>query len=108
MKPELPPAIAAFFQAHNTGQTDELDQLFTDDALVRDESQEYRGAAAIQKWLDEGVANYQPNAEVTDLATTGTETIVSAQVGGNFPGSPTEIRYSFTLRDGKIAALSTE
>ncbi len=45
MNAELPPVIAAFFHAHNTGQTDDFNQLFTGDALVSDESHEYRGAA---------------------------------------------------------------
>ena len=36
MNTELPPAIAAFFQAHNTGQTEDIKELFTGDALVRD------------------------------------------------------------------------
>lgn len=38
MTPELPPTIAAFFQAQNTGQTADFNQLFTDDAVVCDES----------------------------------------------------------------------
>lgn len=105
MKTELPPAIAAFFQAHNTGQTDDFDQLFTGDALVSDESHEYRGAA-IKEWLDGAVAKYQPIADVTDLADAGTQTIATAQVSGDFPGSPTQLRYNFTLKDNKIAALA--
>lgn len=105
MTPELPPAIAAFFQAHNTGQTADFKQLFTDDALVSDESHEYRGAA-IKKWIDGAVSKYQPVAAVTDLAEAGAQTIATAQVSGNFPGSPTQLRYNFTLKNGKIAALA--
>jgi hypothetical protein len=30
---------------------------------------------------------------------------VTAQVSGNFPGSPAQLRYNFALRNGKIAAL---
>jgi hypothetical protein len=35
VKTALPPAIADFFQAHNTGQTDDFKELFTADALSR-------------------------------------------------------------------------
>jgi len=105
MNTELPPAIAAFFHAHNTGQTDDFNQLFTDDALVSDESHEYRGAA-IKAWIDGAIAKYKPVADVTDLTETGEQTIAAAQVSGNFPGSPAQIRYKFTLRNGKIAALA--
>jgi len=105
MNTELPPGIAAFFHAHNTGQTDDFNQLFTGDALVRDEAHEYRGAA-IKTWIDGAIAKYKPVADVTDLTEVGEQTIVAAQVSGSFPGSPAQIRYKFTLRNGKIAALA--
>ncbi|MGH7492336.1 MAG: nuclear transport factor 2 family protein [bacterium] len=105
MNAELPSAIAAFFQAHNTGQTDAFNELFTGDALVSDEQHEYRGAA-IKEWIDGAIAKYQPKAAVTDCARVGDQTIATAEVRGNFPGSPTQLRYKFTLRDGKIGALT--
>jgi hypothetical protein len=95
----------AFFQAHNTGQTDDFNKLFTGDALVCDEEHEYRGAA-IKEWIDGAIAKYKPIAEVTDLAQVGEQTIATAQVSGSFPGSPTQLRYHFTLKNGKIAALA--
>ena len=39
MNIELPPTVTAFFHAHNTGQTEAFNELFTDDALVNDEEQ---------------------------------------------------------------------
>jgi hypothetical protein len=97
--------MAAFFRAHNTGQTADFNQLFTADAHVTDEAHEYRGAA-IKAWIDGAISKYHAVADVTDLAEAGKQTIATAQVSGNFPGSPARIRYKFTLRDGKIAALA--
>jgi hypothetical protein len=105
MTPALPSAIAAFFRAHNTGETDDFNELFTGDAFVCDEEQEYRDAA-IKTWMDGAIAKYQPIADVTELAEAGGQTIATAQVSGNFPGSPVQLRYKFTLRNGKIAALT--
>lgn len=105
MTPQLPPAIAGFFQAHNTGATSEFTRLFTDDAVVFDESHEHRGGA-IKTWIDGAIAKYKPIAEVKSLTREGEKDIATAQVSGNFPGSPTQLRYKFTLRGGKIAALS--
>jgi hypothetical protein len=102
---KLPPTVAAFFQAHNTGQTDDFNALFTGDALVSDEAHEYRGAA-IKGWIDGAIGKYKPQAQATDLAQVGDKTIVTAQVSGTFPGSPTQLRYNFTLKNGKIAALA--
>lgn len=104
--PSLPPAIAAFFAAHNTGRMDGFTDLFTEDALVGDEEHEYRGATAIREWIDEAIADYHPNAELTDLSTDGDATVATAQVSGTFPGSPAQLRYRFTLLDDKIAALT--
>lgn len=104
MNTELPPAIAAFFHAHNTGQTEGFTGLFTNDAIVSDEDHEYRGAA-IQEWIEAAIAKYQPVAKVIGRAEQGEQTIATAQVSGNFPGSPTQLRYNFTLKNGKISAL---
>jgi hypothetical protein len=101
----LPPVIATFFHAHNTGETNDFNQLFTDDAVVSDEGHEYRGAA-IKAWIDGAIVKYKPAADVTDLAEVGEQTIATAQVSGNFPGSPAQIRYRFTLKNGKIAVLA--
>ena len=32
-------------------------------------------------------------------------TIVTSSVSGNLPGSPVELQFEFTLRDGKISNL---
>jgi hypothetical protein len=104
MDTKLPPVIAAFFHAHNTGETANFNQLFTVDAIVSDEAHEYRGAA-IKAWIDGAIVKYKPVADVTDLAEVSEQTIATAQVTGSFPGSPAQIRYKFTLKNGKIAAL---
>jgi hypothetical protein len=106
MNIELPAAISGFFQAHNTGETHHFNDLFTADAVVSDEAHEYRGEA-IKTWIDGAISNYRPlHAEVLSLVPSGGQTVATAQVSGTFPGSPVQLRYQFTLRDGKIAALS--
>lgn len=104
MDPALPPAIAGFFEAHNTGQTAGLLSHFTADALVHDEERDYRGDE-IPAWLDEATAKYHQQAEVTGVTELGAETIVTALVSGSFPGSPATLGYRFRLEDGRIAEL---
>ena len=102
---DLPAPIAGFFQAHNSGQTDTLLDHFTADAVVTDESRDHCGEA-IRVWLSGVIAQYHPlRAEVTGLTATGNVSIVTALVSGSFPGSPVVLRYSFTLRGDRIAAL---
>ena len=97
--------MAAFFQAHNTGETDNFKALFTEDAVVCDEEHEYRGDA-IKAWIDAAIAKYQPQADVISLTPDGEQTVATARVSGSFPGGPAELRYKFTLRNDKIAALT--
>jgi hypothetical protein len=105
MDTKLPPPIAAYFRAGNSHNTDLAFALFTSDALVADEGHEYRGAA-IKEWLDRTNEQYQPNTKPIDFASAGDQIVVTAEVSGTFPGSPIQLHFTFTLKDGSIAALS--
>lgn len=101
---QAPAEIEAFFQAHNTGQTGGFGDLFTADAVVRDEEREHRGEA-IRAWIDEAIASYRPVAEILSIVEESGRTVALATVSGDFSGSPIELRYRFTLADGRISAL---
>jgi hypothetical protein len=104
MNIELPPVIAAFFHATNTREFADFLSLFTADAHVTDESKDHRGTA-IKEWIERATAEAKPFAEVTDVTHAGNDTVVTATVSGNFPGSPIPLHYTFTLQDGKIMRL---
>jgi len=108
MNIELPPTIAAFFQAFNAHDTDIFTALFTGNAFVADEGREYRGTAAIKGWIQKANASYKPRAAPTDLAYSDEKIVVTAQVSGTFPGSPAPLHYHFTLKGDKIAALTCD
>ena len=106
MNIDLPAPIHRYFQAQNSGKTDSFLDLFTTDAVVADEGQQHRGDA-IRTWMDTAISKYHPlHAEVTQLQPAGSQQVATAEVSGSFPGSPIQLRYHFTLQDGKIAALS--
>jgi hypothetical protein len=48
---------------------------------------------------------YKPQSEVTNVAEVGDKTVVTAEVSGSFPRSQVQLRYNFTLKGAKIAAL---
>ncbi len=104
MNLELPPAIAAFFHATNTREYADFLSLFTADAHVNDEANDYRGAE-IAAWIDRATADTKPVTNVTAITCDGVQSMVTADVSGNFPGSPVQLRYNFTLKDDKIATL---
>ena len=104
MSLELPPVIAAFFHATNTREFAEFLCLFTEDAHVNDEANDYY-RAQIAEWIDGATAEAKPVVEVCEVTGDGDVFVVTAEVSGQFPGSPIQLRYDFNLRDSKIAEL---
>ena len=105
MPRELPAPIAAYIAGSNAHDPGACAACFTDDAVVRDEGRDRRGNAAIRAWMEEVSAKYRPTVDVIDIAETDDKTIVTGRVSGDFPGSPVELRYTFTLAGAKIARL---
>ena len=98
----LPPAIATYFTA---GDSAALTAAFSANAVVQDEGQEMRGHDAILAWRRETTAKYQPRFVPLTATEQDGKTVVTAEVSGTFPSSPAKLDFTFTLHDGKIAAL---
>ena len=105
MSTELPAPIAAYIAGSNAHDPGACAACFTDDAVVQDEGRDRRGNAAIRAWMEEVSAKYRPTVDVIDIAETDDKTIVTGRVSGDFPGSPVDLRYTFTLAGAKIARL---
>jgi hypothetical protein len=104
MNIEPPPVIGAFFRATNTREFADFLSLFTANAHVNDEANDHYGAE-IAGWIDRATADTKPTADVTGITREGEQYVVTAGISGNFPGSPVQLRYHFTLKDDKIATL---
>jgi hypothetical protein len=101
---DLPPPVAACFAADTTG-AEAVAQCFTDGAVVIDERQEYLGRTAIARWKAEASAKFRYSVERRGVNVSGNQTTVTGQVTGDFPGSPVELQYHFTLEGDKIVRL---
>ena len=73
--------------------------------IVRDEGRTRHGIAAIREWKEEVSKKYRPTVEIIDVAQVDSKTVVTGRVSGNFPGSPVDLRYAFTLAGERIARL---
>jgi hypothetical protein len=102
---QLPDAIATYFAADKSKNSQLFSNCFATDALVRDENHDYQGLDAIQAWKREAQAKYEYEVEPLHATVTGQTVTVHARVSGTFPGSPIELRYDFTLADDKITVL---
>jgi len=108
MTTDLPKPIAAYIAGSNAHDADACAVCFTDDAVVRDEGRERLGTAAIREWKEEVTRKYWPTVDVLGFETAAGRTIVTGRVSGNFPGSPVELRYAFTLTGEKISRLEIQ
>lgn len=102
---KLPTPIALYIDAENRGDTEALAQCFTEQAVVRDEGQTIEGLAAIKQWKAETRKKYQHTIEPLASIQKNNRTTVTNRVTGNFPGSPIELEFVFTLDGDKIASL---
>jgi hypothetical protein len=98
---DLPTPIAAYFAAG----TGDVAPCFIENAVVVDERREHHGRQAIGRWKTEATAKYHYTSEPLAVDCSGAEVAVTARVTGEFPGSPIELRYRFTLEGDRIARL---
>ena len=101
----LPTPIAIYIAAENRGDTETLAQCFAEHAVVRDEGKTIEGFAAIKQWKAETRHKYQHTIEPLASSEKDGKTIVTNRLAGNFPGSPIELEFVFTLDGNKIASL---
>jgi hypothetical protein len=102
---KLAEPVANYIAAANAQDIAAVTACFGETAVVHDEKRERRGLAAIREWAVEVSEKYQPTIEVLSVVEPYGRTIVTGSVSGNFPGSPVELRYAFTVADGRIDRL---
>ena len=96
MSVDLPEPIAAYLAAENRHDTGALARCFTEDAVVRDEGQTFKGLADIKQWKAETKKKYQHTVEPLEAVQRDGETIVTTRLTGKrFDGLA---RYPSTRR----------
>ena len=100
----LPAPIAAYFAA-DRADGEAIARCFTEDAEVKDEGQTYAGRPAIAAWKTEASAKFSYTSEPIALDESDGQTVVTCHLVGDFPGSPTDLRFFFRFQGDKIAAL---
>ena len=100
----LPKPIADYFAADTRDGT-AVARCFTADAVIFDEKKTHTGRDAIAAWTSEASAKYNYVAKPVAIADREGRVVVTARVTGNFPGSPVDFHYAFTLSGDAIARL---
>jgi ketosteroid isomerase-like protein len=102
---ELPGPVAAYLAADKAKDLDLIARCSADDALVHDEDHDYRGLDAIKAWKREADAKYRYIMEPLEASVNDATVKMHARLTGDFPGSPVEVDYTFTLANDKITSL---
>jgi hypothetical protein len=97
--------VASYIAAANAHDIEAMMATFNEEAVVRDEGKDRQGITAIRQWAVEVSKKYHATVQALDVAQTEGRTILSGRVSGDFPGSPIDLRYVFTLAGGKIECL---
>ena len=106
----LAPVLAEHIAAVNAFDEDAIVATFADDALVNDAHREFRGLAAIRRWVAREMVGDRVTIEVTEVLDHYGDTIVVGRYDGtydktNLPGELIMSNY-FSVRDGKIVSLA--
>lgn len=104
MSLNLPAPINAYFDA-DKGNSDAVVLCFTENAIVKDEGHTYNNLAAIKQWKINASKKYTYTNEPFASEDKDGKTIVTSRVSGNFPGSPVNLQYRFSLEGNKISYL---
>lgn len=103
---ELPAAAQSFVDGWQAGESDNVDALFTEDAVVSDQGETFRGRKEIRRWIDESIHLF--TTTLTFLGAREVDGMVGAsyRLEGDFPGGVAELEYQFHLDDeGRIVQL---
>jgi hypothetical protein len=105
----LPPLVAAFVEATNSFDLEELLATFAEDALVNDQLRDYWGKPAVREWAQRGIINVRLTMNVTQVINHYGNFIVMANVDGNYDKrglpDPLVLAFYFTSPSDLIVQL---
>ncbi|MBR8222398.1 nuclear transport factor 2 family protein [Burkholderia ambifaria] len=105
MSLSLPDPVSAYFKITNGEDVTHIVRVFSQDAFVVDEGRTHHGHGAIESWRWEARKKYEYTADPVSASQEGDRLTVTANVVGNFPGSPVQLDHVFGLVSDKIKSL---
>lgn len=101
----LPKVVADLVEAQNNYDSYAYANCFSEIAIVFDEGNTYKGRTEIRNWIADANEKYKSVMKPINFAAKETESILSAEVSGNFEGSPVVLHYHFQIADDQIESL---
>ncbi|WP_410594213.1 nuclear transport factor 2 family protein [Amycolatopsis sp. lyj-23] len=102
----LPATVRDFFAAHVVRDADTASSFLTEDAVVVDQDETFRGREAIHAFLRDAGSEFEYTTEQLGAhRVDDAHWVVTVRLEGTFPGGVAELDYRFALRDDLIAEL---
>src|SRR5688500_17208131 len=98
MDTAVPTVIHEYFDASGRRDVERVDGLFSEEAVVVDESEARRGRSEIRAWQDGPASRYEYTIELRRVEPAGADAfLVEGRIEGNFPGGTADLTWRFTL-----------
>lgn len=102
---KLPNVVQELIKAQNNFDSVAYANLFSETGVAYDEGKTHTGRKEVEKWIAEANEKYKSVMEAVDYTQTGDKSILTANVSGTFPGSPTVMKFNFEINEGLIQSL---
>jgi ketosteroid isomerase-like protein len=104
---KLPRIINDYVNASNAHDAKSILSCFSDDAVVRDERNDFRGKKMIEDWITKTIEKYKCQLKPISIKDDNA-VVVAVEVSGTFDGSPITLDYHFTIESDKILSLTID
>ncbi|MBL4677121.1 MAG: nuclear transport factor 2 family protein [Mucilaginibacter sp.] len=101
----LPTIVSKLVAAHNQFDTETYTGCFAETAIVHDEGKIHQGKAEIRKWNEHSNEEYHATMKPLKYESSEQEDLLTAEVDGNFPGSPAVLKFHLVLENELISSL---
>lgn len=105
MRTSLPTLLDRYVAAQNAHDIPALVACFAPDGHVYDEGKVHFGPEQIWVWAEDAAARYAATMTPRSLTAEAERAALVSTVSGNFPGSPIDLTFNFTLEAGHIRTL---
>src|SRR5580704_8768692 len=105
---KLPRIINDYVNASNAHDVKFILACFSEDAVVHDEAENFRGKEMIESWIVKTIEKYKFQFKPVGIKDDNTEVVVAIEVSGTFDGSPITLDYHFTIEGDKIVSLTID
>ncbi len=102
----LPEIIKKLVEAQNNYDSVAYANCFSETAVVLDEGNTYTGKVEIKNWIEKANKEYKIIMKPLEYHKLETKNVLSAEVSGNFDGSPIVLKYHHTFENKRIQTLN--